>query len=110
MPVGLWLEAQCAALQAAGQGYYVAQRGDYGSGVVMVKVYDVTARQCQLYVQQRDFDSGELGWVYAMGAEALLEGEVDRYTQQACSSDPDLWVIEVEKRDLENPFEGQVFE
>lgn len=109
LPTGLWVEAECAKLNAAGQGYYIAQRGNYGSGVVMVKIYDIMLRQAMLYVQQRDLD-GVLGWVRALGAEPLAEGEVDRYIQRALSFDPDLWVIEIEAKTLDNPFEGKVFE
>ncbi len=106
LPAGLWVEAECAKLNAQGRGHYIAHRGDYSSGVVMVKIYDTVSRSCALYIQQRDLD-GVLAWVDAIEADApLAEGEVDRYIQRALSYDPDMWVIEIEAQNLDNPFEG----
>lgn len=109
LPTGLWVEAECAKLNANGQGYYIAHRGNYASGVVMVKVYDRLQRQCMLYIQQRDLD-GVLGWARVLGTEPLAEGEVDRYIQRALSTDPDLWVIDIEADTPDNPFEGQIID
>lgn len=109
LPSGLWVEAECAKLNARGQGYYISHTGNYASGVIMVKVYDITQRLATLYVQQRNLD-GQLGWVYALGADPLMEGEVDSYIQRALSIDPDQWVIEIEAENLDNPFDGKVFD
>ena len=109
LPTALWVEAECAKLNVRGQGHYIAHRGNHASGVVMVKVYDITVRQCMLYAQQRDLD-GALGWVRALGDDPMPEGQVDQYTQRAVSLDPDLWVVEVEAQSLDNPFDGRVFD
>ncbi len=109
LPTGLWVDAQCAQLNSRGQAYYVMRRGNHHSGVVFVKIYDVTNRVCIAYIQQRNFD-GELGWVYALGDKPLAESEVDQYIQRALVSDPDMWVIEIEAQSLDNPFEGNLFD
>lgn len=109
LPTGVWVDAECAKLAAAGQSYYIVRRGNVASGVVMVKVHDYVQRVCALYLQQRNFE-GQLGWVHAVGAQPLAESEVDGYIQRSIRQDPDMWVIEIEARGRDNPFEGPIFE
>ena len=105
LPTALWVEAECAKLNARGQGYYITQRGNHYSGVILVKVFNRLDLTCIAYIQQRDLDN-KLGWDAALGEGAFSESEVDQYIHSACSIDPDLWVVEVEADALDNPFEG----
>ncbi len=106
LPVHLWIDAQLAPLNARGVFYYVQQRGEKNSGVILLKLNGLQG-QCRLLIQQRDLD-GDLGWMDALRKELVEEAEADAYICRAISRDPDLWVIEVEDRDMKNPFEGKV--
>lgn len=110
LPTQFWIDAQCAAVTAAGGAYYIANKGDPHTGMIAVKIYDRLQRACQIYLQQRDFDTGELGWIYALDTNPLAESEVDHYIQQALAADPDLWVVEIEANNLTNPFEGKLLD
>lgn len=102
LPTHLWLEAKIRELSAQGVGVYVAQRGDKMGGLVLLKISDMMG-QCKLLIQQRDID-GVLGWMPALREEIGDEKSADDYIARACQRDPDLWVIEVEDREMKNPF------
>ena len=46
-----------------------------------------------------------MGWVNALDKESLEERAADEYIQRSKARDPDLWVIEIEQDNLDNPFE-----
>lgn len=104
LPVHLWIDAQLQPLAGRGIYYYIQQRGERNSGIILLKLNGLEGR-CRLLVQQRGFD-GVLGWLDALGQEDVEERAADAYIQRAISRDPDLWVIEIEDRTMDNPFEG----
>lgn len=106
LPVHLWIDAQLAPLNARGVFYYIQQRGEKNTGTVLLKLNGL-AGQCRLLIQQRDLD-GNLGWMHALQKELVEESTVDSYIQRSIARDPDLWVIEIEDRDMDNPFEGDI--
>ena len=61
--------------------------------------------RCKFLTQQRDFETDELVWVPALAEEMVDEAEADAYIQRAISRDPDLWVIEIEDKEMDNPFQ-----
>lgn len=103
LPTQLWLDAELAKLSAKGDFYYIVQKGNYDSGVVLLKILARNG-DCALKIQQRDFD-GKMGWIDALNQETIAETDAQAYIQRACTRDPDLWVVEVEQLDLQNPFE-----
>jgi hypothetical protein len=103
----LWLDAHFRRFTLEGLFYTVAHRGALTSGMVAVKIF-VQGQGCKILQQQRDLD-GVLGWMTLMKGQIVPESEADDFIRRAVSRDPDLWVVEVEKRDFENPFEGKVF-
>lgn len=106
LPVHLWIEAQLRPLNDRGVFYYITQKGERNSGIVLLKLNGLSG-VCSLLIQQRDLD-GKMGWMHAMGKEHVEERDADQYIQRAISRDPDLWVIEIEDREMKNPFEGKV--
>ena len=74
---------------------------------MLLKVNQLEAG-CRLLTQARNLD-GELGWLAAFDGKAVPESEADAYIDRAVGRDPDLWVVEVESRDGQHPFEGKVF-
>jgi hypothetical protein len=108
LPTALWVEAQLRPLNDNGIFYYITNKGNHASGVVMVKLNSLNG-ECALLIQQRDFE-GRLGWIHALGQETVEERKADEYIQRAISRDPDLWVIEIEDPERRNPFEGKIIE
>lgn len=106
LPVHLWIDAQLAPLSGRGIFYYILQRGEKNSGVVLLKISGLQG-SCRLIIQQRGFD-GVLGWMDAMNKEQVDEADADSYIQRSILRDPDLWVIEIEDREMNNPFEGKM--
>lgn len=103
LPTGMWVETHLAALNARGVSYYITQKGNYGSGVVLLKLLN-RKYECSLLIQQRDLD-GKMGWVNALDKETVEERTADEYIQRSITRDPDLWVVEIEQKTLDNPFE-----
>ena len=75
--------------------------------MVLLKIHDLSGKSV-LLTQQRDL-SGDLGWTQAIAGENIEESKIDDYITRAVKRDPDLWVIEIEDRALNNPFEGKIF-
>ncbi len=105
LPTGLWLEAQLRRLNETGQAYYIAQKGAYASGTVLLKINTLDGN-CLVLTQVRD-ETGQLGWMGALRTERVAEADADAYIRRATDRDPDVWVIEIEDRAGFNPFEGK---
>ncbi|MCB9991736.1 MAG: DUF1491 family protein [Rhodospirillales bacterium] len=107
LPTKLWVDAHLHTLTMQGVPFYIHNTGNFASGMVMVKLNGLDTG-CKLLQQQRDLD-GDLGWMVLFKGEIVAESEADAYIQRAIDRDPDLWVIEVEDKEMNNPFEGKVF-
>jgi hypothetical protein len=106
MPTDIFVSANIRKCQSMNIPVYVQNKGDLSSGVIMLKVLDSDFK-CSLFSQMRDMD-GELKWYDRAKGQKLEEREADEQIKAALQRDPDLWVIEVETRDGENPFDGEV--
>ncbi len=104
LPVNLWIDAQLQPLNSNGIFYYIKQRGEKNTGTILLKLNGLSG-ECRLLVQQRNLD-GNLGWMDAFKKELVEEASADSYIERAIARDPDLWVIEIEDREMNNPFEG----
>ena len=102
IPTYLWVEGKIRELGARGIGVYVVCRGEKMGGLVLLKISDCTAH-CKLLVQQRDLD-GVMGWGNALNEEICMQEQADDYIKRAIDRDPDLWVIEIEDKEMINPF------
>lgn len=103
MPTHLWVEAKIRDLSAAGVGVYVVNKGEKMGGLVLLKVSD-TKGQCKILTQQRDLD-GVLGWVNVFQEDVVTDKEADAYVARSLTRDPDLWVLEIEDTEMNNPFD-----
>ncbi len=104
LPTGLRVDAMLAPLNARGLYYYIHQKGNHASGLMLVKLNGLKGL-VRLRTQQRDFLEDTLVWIDALPEEKLEEPAADAYIQRARSTDPDLWVIEIEDPEMNNPFE-----
>lgn len=106
LPVHVWIDAQLRPLNDNGIFYYIHKRGDKNTGIILLKINRLDG-VCKLLIQQRDFE-GKMGWMNAMGEDLIEESNADSYIQRSSLRDPDLWVIEIEDRNMGNPFEGKL--
>ena len=104
LPTALYVEAHLRNLTAQARFYHFIQKGNHSSGIVMLKLNSLSGT-VKLITQERDFITDKMTWVNALDKETVDESEADAYIQRAISRDPDLWVIEIEGRDMQNPFE-----
>ena len=104
LPTALWVDAHLKNLTDKAVYYHYIQKGNHSSGIVMLKLNDLKG-QIKLLTQERNFMTDKLEWVDALGKEMVEEAEADAYIRRAVSRDPDLWVIEIEDSEMQNPFE-----
>ncbi|HRQ60809.1 MAG TPA: DUF1491 family protein [Alphaproteobacteria bacterium] len=103
MQIGLVIEATLRELTARGQAFYILQRGNYDSGLIALKLNALNG-SCRLLVRQRNFMEDRLEWVPALQTDTVPEAEADGWIARSKNRDPDLWVIEIEDRAMDNPF------
>ena len=111
LPTELWVSMHLRLCATKAIPVYVAHKGAYATGTVMVKIVMRGQRKdscCKLLNQSRDVD-GNMGWMDIYDGEIVDEPRADAYIQKAIQRDPDVWVIEVEDESGKNPFEGKVF-
>lgn len=108
IPTHLWIDAHLRHLTAQGLTYYIVHTGAQAAGTVLLKIISPGVA-CRILQQYRDRD-GKPGWMSLLD-EPGREGEskADALITRAIARDPDLWVIEIEDREMKNPFEGKVF-
>lgn len=102
LPSHLWIMGVIRRENDAGRPVYLLRRGEKMTGGLLVKLNLLDGR-FRVLVQQRDLE-GKLGWMGAMMDAAVAEPEADSYIARTCERDPDLWAVEVERRDGDNPF------
>lgn len=105
LPTEFWIHAQLRRLNAAGTGAYLLRRGDTERGTVLVRL--AGREGTRILIQVRDLN-GRLAWLGVKDGAVLSNEDADAYVERATSRDSDLWVIEVETRNGENPFEGEI--
>ncbi len=105
LPTEFWVQAQLRRLNASGVGAYLLRRGDTERGAVIVRLAE--REGTRILTQVRDLD-GKLTWMPAKDGAVLNNEDANAYVDRAVARDYDLWVIEVETKPGENPFEGQV--
>jgi hypothetical protein len=105
LPTEFWIQAQLRRFNSAGVGAYLLRRGDTERGTVLVRL--VGRDGTRILIQVRDLD-GKLAWMAVKEGAVMGNPDADAYVDRAVSRDSDLWVIEVETRDGENPFDTEI--
>lgn len=103
MQIGILIEAILRDLTAKAVPYYILQTGNQASGLILLKMNGLNG-QTRLLARQRNFMTDTLEWVPALKEEIIPEAEADAFIERSKRRDPDLWVIEVEDRQMVNPF------
>ena len=104
LPTAIYVDAQLKNLTAQAKFYHFIQKGNHSSGIVVLKINSLDSK-VKLIIQERDFMTDKMTWAAALEEEIVDEAAADAYIQRAISRDPDLWIIEIEDRDMQNPFE-----
>lgn len=104
IPVSLLIDAVIRRCDVLFLPIYVIQKGNYASGTIMLKLNGL-GNGINVLIQERDMD-GELGWVNVFENHDIEESKADNYIKKAISRDSDLWVLEIEDKNLKNPFEA----
>ena len=105
LPTALYVDAHLKNLTDQAKYYHFIQKGNHSSGIIMLKLNNLEGK-VKLILQERDFMTDQMTWVGALEQETVDESDADDYIQRAISRDPDLCVIEIEDRDMQNPFEA----
>lgn len=106
LPTSLWLEACLRDFSNKGGFYTYIHKGPANGGAVLLKVY-VSGQGAQLYSQYRDMD-GKLAWMEIFEGKWVDERQADAYIKRQIENDPDLWVVEMESREKENPLKDLI--
>ena len=106
LPTELWVKANVRRCFSDGIPVTVARKGELTGGMVLLKINQLE-QGCRVLTQTRDLD-GRLGWLPALDGKLSSEADADAYIARAVERDPDLWVVEIEDRDGNHPFEGKV--
>ena|ERR1700761_5659608 len=101
----LWVQAQLRRFSAAGTGAYLVRKGDTERGTVLVRLADRDGTR--ILTQVRDLN-GRLTWMGVKEGAVMTNEDADAYIERAVNRDSDLWVIEVETRNGENPFDKEI--
>jgi hypothetical protein len=92
-----WATALIRRASIAGAFAGVTQKGDTDAGAVLVKVATMNGK-ARLYAPARDGEGQRIWLDLSAGALGDVEAEVDAYVRKRSSTDPDLWVIEIEDK------------
>jgi hypothetical protein len=106
LPSQLLIDLALEPLNGRGIYYYIRQRGDRKTGVILMKLNRLDGF-CRLLIQQRN-DEGKMAWMDALKTDLVEEPKAEAYIQRSILRDPDLWVIEIEDREMANPFAQSV--
>jgi hypothetical protein len=89
-----WVDALRWRAEAAGASVYVARKGDPDAGAVLVKLL-LPGGLARIFAPVRDFQ-GDRAWSQPLGAEPVSDADAGAYASRRLSSDPDLWVVEID--------------
>ncbi|WP_343565504.1 DUF1491 family protein [Kiloniella sp. b19] len=121
LPTGLWVMAHVRQCNDKLIPAMVLQKGDPDRGTVMIKLSRIPLEDsgsfppqtgCRVLTQTLDLD-GKRAWMRlgiprGLDDKILSEEEAAPLIRRAMERDPDLWVVEIEDPEGNNPFEGEI--
>ena len=105
-PTETWVRVNVRHCRELGLRIEVLREGEPRRGSVALKLAQPGLGH-RILTQTRNAE-GEVCWLSATGERRLSEPEADAYLARAVRRDPDLWVVEVEHPEGQNPFRGEV--
>ena len=87
-----------------GEGAYVMRKGDRMAGALLIRQNHMDGTST-LYARRYTMEN-EAEWQPVNGDTPLPDAEADTTIEKRAANDPDLWVIEVEARDMEALLSG----
>ncbi len=112
LPTALWVESHIAQCQSACIPVYVINKGAHSGATVLLKINGL-GNGCHILTQVRNSENN-LCWMHALGnslgKEEIAESEIDAYIRRSIERDPDVWAIEIEDKEMKNPFGGDILE
>ena len=79
------------------------RRGDADAGVLFVKVNRLDG-SAVLFTRVTSLE-GDIEWRRTSSEEWLPDSDIEKRLETEIKFDPDIWIVEVENPDGENPFE-----
>ena len=98
LPTHIWVDAHLRRCSVKAVSAVIIHKGEKMGGTVMLKIYQPDIG-CRLLSQMRDLD-GNLSWYPAHKEDLIDEPLADERIRRAIDRDPDLWVIEMETRNV----------
>lgn len=103
----LWVQAHVRRCNNRNVPAFVVARGDNERGGILLKI-NRFEKGVTLLQPMTGLDGGRV-WIHVAGNEPADESKIDSVIQKRRSSDPDLWVVEIEdangEYDLGEPIE-----
>jgi len=84
--------------QAQGEGAYVIQKGDRTAGALLIRQNHLDGTST-LYARRYTMEN-EAEWQPVSGETPVPDAEIDATIEKRAATDPDLWVVEIEARDI----------
>ena len=103
----LWIDAHLRRFAQSGGFYTIIHKGDDNRGSLLLKLNLGWMKGCKILTQAYTED-GQPGWLPALDGHCVPEAQADAYIARQIERDPDLWAIELESRDGQHPFPGEI--
>ena len=99
LSTSVWVDALVRRVQVEGSAAFILQKGDASRGDVLIKVTDMKGA-AHVYVPRTNMEGKRVFVDLAVQGVGPEEASADDYVRKAKDRDRDLWVIEIEDRDL----------